>query len=66
MNPDTIPTASMSEPSTLRGGHTSMVENSSARADRVAELEDQMQQALGDIGKIRTGNSKLMSPTDLE
>ncbi len=43
-----------------------MVENSSARADRVAELEDQMQQALGDIGKIRTGNSKLMSPTDLE
>lgn len=43
-----------------------MVEDRSRRGDRVAEIEDQIQQALGDIGKIRTGSSKLMSPTDLE
>ena len=43
-----------------------MSEDQSTRKDRVNELNTQIQEALGEIEKIRNSKSKMTNPSDLE
>ena len=43
-----------------------MSEDQSTRKDRVNELNNQIQEALGEIEKIRKSESKMTNPSDLE